>query len=71
MTQVESMRTIAKRFRAEGKSIREATAEWQRQGREALRWREDTILANRDAYPADIVQQIEDHRAAGNYTTQG
>lgn len=71
MTQVESMQTIAKRFRKEGKTTREAIAEWNRQGREALREREDSILANKDAYPAGIVQQIEDHRAAGNYTTQG
>jgi hypothetical protein len=71
MTQVESMQTIVKRFRSEGKNIREAQAEWTRQGREAVREQEDNILANKDAYPAEIVEQIEDHRAAGNYTTQG
>lgn len=71
MIQVESIQTIAKRFRSEGKSIREAQAEWNRQSREALREREDAILANPGAHPAGIVEQVKDHRAAGNYTTQG
>lgn len=75
MTQIESMQTITKRFRSEGKSIGEAVAEWNRQGREVVRERESAILADADRpggeHLSEFAQQIRDHRAAGNYTTQG
>lgn len=73
MTQVQSISEIYAAWRAEGRTFRphEVTDEWRRQGREVVREREDRILANEDAYPADIVKQIRDHRDAGNYTTQG
>jgi hypothetical protein len=70
---VQSISEIYVAWRAEGRTFRpqDVTEEWQRQGREVVRLREDRILANPDANPADLVEQIRDHRGDGNYTTQG
>lgn len=71
MTEVESMRTIASRWKREGREYRpqELIDEWKRQGREFLRSCESAIL---EADPdSEIAAQIRDHRSAGNYTTQG
>lgn len=71
MSKVETTAQIQRRWKREGRTFRAAdvVAEMQRQGREALRAREDAILA---ADPdSEVAAQIRDHRAAGNYTTQG
>jgi hypothetical protein len=77
VTDVEDLAAIAARWRAEGRAFRprDVTAEWNRQGREALRERESRILATADQpgseHLQEVAKQIRDHRAAGNYTTQG
>jgi len=78
MTAVESTEQIAKRWRTEGRDFRPAdlVTEWQRQAREALRERESAVLVAAQAPDAsehlrEVAASIRDHRAAGNYTTQG
>ena len=78
MIQVEHLDTIVTRMREQGveRPVHEAVIEWHRQSRQALREAEDGILVAAQAsdasdYLREVAIQIEDHRAAGHYTTQG
>jgi hypothetical protein len=56
--------------------IQTRPAECQRQNREALREREDQILAaaelpDASEYTRELAAQVRDHRDAGHYTTNG
>jgi|tagenome__1003787_1003787.scaffolds.fasta_scaffold11772888_1 hypothetical protein len=66
MTEIETPQQISRRWRAEGRTFRisEAVAEFERQGAEAQRAREDAILANPERYPAGLVESVRDHREA-------
>lgn len=73
-----SPRTIAAEWKREGRTYRprDVTDEYMRRGREVVRDRESAILvaaAQPDATEGirEVAEQIRDHRAAGNYTTQG
>lgn len=77
---VERPDEIADRWRAEQPARpfipRDVRDEFTRQGREAVRAREDNILERveqGDASPGllELAQQVRDHRDAGRYTTQG
>lgn len=69
--------TIRREWRAEGRQYRpqDILAEFNRRGRELVRERESAILAAAalpgNEHLSEFAQQIRDHRAAGNYTTQG
>ena len=78
MTEVENPYKIQRRWRREGRTHRteDVITEWKRQCREDLREREDAILAAAERPDASdhqraVAEQIREHRAAGNYTTQG
>jgi hypothetical protein len=70
----ESPNEITKRWRAEGRDFRpgDVNAEFRQQGIDSLREREDRVLdAEPGTYPDDLVKQVQDHREAGQWTTQG
>jgi len=70
MATIESMQSIAEHWKAEGKSFRpsDVQREWNRQAALFVRWCEDDILVREP--DSEVGQQIQEHRAAGNWTTQ-
>lgn len=74
MAKVQSINEIYAQWRSEGREFRpgDVTAEWRQQGIDALREREDNILAAEPGtYPHDLVKQVQDRRDFGIYTTHG
>jgi hypothetical protein len=81
---MENIQEIYSRWRAEGRTFRprDVTAEWERQGREALRERESRVLvAEAGIDPSDtsfgaarlreVAELVRARRENGIYTTQG